>query len=395
MAVLAVVAKDEEQRLTLKLALEELGHLVAAAKDLSGAMEIVSRQRPRLMIVAQAPSETVAESALAELEREAPLLPVIVAMTERKAARALDLLKAGAYEVVAPPWTAEHMAATVSKALRFKGTAFEASRPIEKKIGVGAYAALGLLLVAMAAGWGALERHRRLARESEVPVPPSEFALPYAHPAGLAYDGKRYWISDWFSQTIHRHDPNTFAVLRTRYLPQEVPGALAYAGDALYAAAAPRGIVKHLLDDRLSVLSWSRDAAPQTVGLAYDGLYLWSVDTKTKKIHKRIPDEGLSVIESYPYPGGVPTALTFDGRALWSLDWTNRELLRHDSKNPNRVTMRLPLDAYRGGRWKPTGLAFDGSRFVSTAEELPRGEGLGRVFIHEIPPEHLRAILTP
>lgn len=395
MAVLAVVAKDEAKRVELKLALEELGHLVAAAKDLPGAMEVVSRQRPRLMIVAQEPSETVAESALAELEREAPLLPVIVAMTERKAARALELLKAGAYEVVAPPWTADHLSATVSKALRFKGTAFEASRPIEKKAGVGLYAVLGLLLVALAAGWGALERHRRFAQLAEAPVPPTEFALPYAHPGGLAYDGKRYWISDWFSQTIHRHDPSNFAVVRTRYLPQEVPGALAYAGDALYAAAAPRGIVKHLLDDRLTVLGRSTDAAPQTVGLAYDGLYLWSVDTKTKKIHKRIPDEGLSVIESYKYPGGIPTALTYDGRALWSVDWTNRELLRHDLKNPERVTMRIPLDAYRGARWKPTGLAFDGTRFVTVAEEQPRGEGPGRVFLHEVPPDHLRAILHP
>ena len=80
MAVIAVIARDEEKRTELKLALEELGHLVAAAKDLAGGMEVIARQRPRLLIVAQEPAESIAESALAELEREAPLLPVIVAI---------------------------------------------------------------------------------------------------------------------------------------------------------------------------------------------------------------------------------------------------------------------------------------------------------------------------
>ena len=395
MAVIAVVARDEDKRSELKLALEELGHLVAASKDLSGGLEVVSKQRPRLMLVAQEPGESVAESALAELEREAPLLPVVVALTERKATRAMDLLKAGAYEVVAPPWTADHLSATITKALRFKGTAFEASRPVEKKTGVWLYAALGALLVLGAGSWGALQRHRRLAREAMVPTPITEFELAYAHPGGLAFDGTDLWISDWFSQTIHRHDKKTLSVIRTRHLPQERPGALAFVGDSLYAAAAPRGIVRHMLDERLTVLAWTRDKLPQTVGLAYDGLYLWTCDTKTKKIHKRIPDEGLSVVDSFPYPGGNPAALAFDGKTIWSLDSVNRELLRHDLKNPKRITMRLPLDRYRSAEWKPTGLVFDGEKFYTTAEQRPKGEAPGRVFVHTIPPDHLRAILNP
>ncbi|PCI40005.1 MAG: hypothetical protein COB53_02170 [Elusimicrobia bacterium] len=396
MAVIAVVARDEEKRSELKLALEELGHLVAAAKDLSGAMEVVSKQRPRLMLVAQEPSETVAESALAELEREAPLLPVIVALTERKAARALELLKAGAYEVVAPPWTSDHLSATISKALRFKGTAFEASRPVEKKTGVWLYAALGTVLLMGTGSWIALQRHRRLAREAARPTPVTEFKLPYAHPAGLAYDGRYFWISDWFSQTIYRHDKKTLAVIKTRHLPLERPGALAFAGNVLYAASGPRKIVRHMLDTPLTVLSTTKDQKPQTVGMAYDGLYLWSIDTKSKKIHKRIPDEGLSVVQSFSYEdGGAPAALTFDGLTIWTLDSINSELLRHDLNNPERVTMRLPLNEYRGGEWRPTGLAFDGNKFYTTAEQRPRGESPGRLFVHSIPPDHLHSIHNP
>ena len=101
------------------------------------------------------------------------------------------------------------------------------------------------------------------------------------------------------------------------------------------------------------------------------------------------------MIKSFPYPGGKPVALAFDGKTIWSLDSINRELLRHDLSNPERVTMRLPLDQYRGSEWNPTGLAFDGKNFYTTAEQRPIGDTAGRVFVHSIPPDHLRAILKP
>ncbi len=87
--------------------------------------------------------------------------------------------------------------------------------------------------------------------------------------------------------------------------------------------------------------------------------------------------------------------MTFDGKTIWSLDAVNRDLLRHDLTNPERITMRIPLDRYRGGEWKPTGLAFDGEKFYTTAEQRSRGDEPGRVFVHTVPPDHLRAILNP
>ena len=42
-------------------------------------------------------------------------------------------MKAGAYEVVAPPWTADNLSACLAKALRFKGTAFESTSAPEER----------------------------------------------------------------------------------------------------------------------------------------------------------------------------------------------------------------------------------------------------------------------
>ncbi|MFH1725028.1 MAG: hypothetical protein ABII00_10460 [Elusimicrobiota bacterium] len=407
MAVVAVVAADEKSRSELRLAVEELGHRAASASDLKAGLELLRSERPRAMLVAQDPSETVAESALVELEREAPLMPVVVALTKRDAPRALELLKAGAFEVIAPPWTPENLTACLSKALRFKGTAFEVMRPPETSKGVWFYFLMTLVLFTIAVGYATIERRRRLVRIAEMEAPPTQWELPYAHPAGLAFDGEEFWITDWFSQTLYRHARGGLRVVRTRHLPSEVPGAVAFAGDALWVAGAPAGLAKHMLDDRLTILERIKDEAARTVGMAYDGLYLWTCDNKKGRLHKRILDEELSVVASYGYPGSRPAALAFDGRGLWSLDAGNRELLRHDLAEPERVTLRLPLPEYGSGDWSPTGLAFDGERFWTVAEPRPgpstgrhagnagKGAGAGRIFAHRVPEEVLRKILRP
>jgi hypothetical protein len=232
-----------------------------------------------------------------------------------------------------------------------------------------------------------VRRRQELARRAQE-APPTSWDLPYSHPAGLAFDGKELWVTDWFSQSVHRHAPADMRLLRTLNFPREIPGALAFAADALWVAAAPRSIVKHMLDAKLTVLGgWYADRAPQTVGMAYDGLYLWTCDSAKGRLYKRILDDELSIIASYEYRGGKPAALAFDGKDLWSLDAPNREVLRHDLKDPARVTLRVPLPEYRSGGWTPTGLAFDDGtgRFWTVAERRPKGEGAARIFVHRLP----------
>lgn len=396
MAVIALVAKDDKTRRELQILVEELGHRAAPAADIKGGVELLNSERPRLVLVAQDPADDLAESMIFELEREAPLLPVIVALTRRSAPRALELLKAGAHEVVSAPFSAESLRGSLSKALRWRGTWYEEPRPAapaETARAVGAWLLAGLLVIAAAGGGTAFFRQRKRAAEAALPIPARAWDLPYGHASGLAWDGKELWVSDWFSSTLYRHEPVGLRVVASLTLPREVPGAMTFAEDALFAASSPRTIVKHLLDDKLSVMSRYDDAAPQTVGIAYDGLYLWTCDAGKGRLHKRLPDSELTVAASFDYPGGRPVALAFDGRRLWSLDAGAKELLRHDLSDPRRVLLRLPLPEYEGGEWTPVGLIFDGRRFVSLAVRR-RGElSESRIFAHEIPPAILEAIL--
>ncbi|MBI3299415.1 MAG: hypothetical protein HYZ75_14705 [Elusimicrobia bacterium] len=398
MAVIALVAKDDKTRRELQLAVEELGHRAASACDLKGGLELLNTERPRVVLVAQDPADDIAESMLFELEREAPLLPVVVALTRRSAPRALELLKAGVHEVVSAPFGAESLRGSLSKALRWRGTWYEEPRsaaPAEKARTYGAWALAGLLLLGGAGGLTALYRHRRLAAEAARTAPVLAWDLPYGHAAGLAWDGKELWVSDWFSATIHRHEPVGLRLQSSVTLPREVPGAMAFAAGSLFVASAPRMVVKHLLDERLSVLTRSVDSVPQTVGMAFDGLYLWTCDAKKGRLHKRLPDAELTVAASFEYPGVRPAALTFDGRKLWSLDAGGRELLRHDLSDPRRILLRLPLREYDAGDWTPVGLAFDGRRFLSAAVRRRGGLSESRLFAHELAPEVLAGILKP
>ncbi|MCX5788782.1 MAG: hypothetical protein NTX64_09810 [Elusimicrobia bacterium] len=381
MATVAVLGEKERTRRDLTLAIEELGHRVAAASGIPDAMEMLAQVRPQLLVVACEPASRLAEHALGEVDRVQPLLPVIVALEKRSAVRAVDLMKAGAYEVIAPPWTAENLSACLAKALRFKGTVFESSpAPGERRRATVLWAGLAVFLAA--AGLWRATRPR-----PQAPPPPATRAweLPYSHPAGLCFAGGALWVSDWYAETVYRLDPKTVGVRRAVHLPKEMPGAVALTKDSLWTSSAG-SLVRHMIDERLTGLARVPDAAGPTIAMAYDGLYLWTIDSKTRRIHKRLLDDTLTVLDSYDYPGMEPAALAWDGKNLWSIDAGNKELVRHGLQHPGEVTLRVSLPEYADGQWRPVGLAYDGERFWTVAENRKNIAAPGRIFRHVLQP---------
>ncbi len=380
MAVVAVLGEREEARRDLTLAIAELGHRVESAGAVREAVDLLGSLRPQLLIVVCDPGSKLAEHALGEVDRVQPLLPVVIALERRSASRAVDLMRAGAYEVVAPPWTADNLAACLAKALRFRGTVFEAAPPPEQRKAAGLYGGVVLAFLIAAGGWRALRPHPKVAPP---PAPTTKvWELPYSHPSGLAYFNGELWVSDWFAQAVYRLDPKNAATRRAVHYPKESPAALTLTKDQLWVVAAQNQLVRHMLDDKLTALNRVVDRVGPTVGLAYDGLYLWTVDGKDKRIHKRLLDDQLTVLDSYEYPGSDPAALAFDGKDLWSLDAGHHELLRHAMDHPGRVTLRVAVPEYADGAWRPVGLAFDGERFWSVAENRRDSSVPGRIFRH-------------
>lgn len=376
MAVIGLICSDAEDRRRLSLIAGETGHQVHGAGRLHEAVEILQELRPKLMLVVDSRDHD-ASVVVREVLRAAPLMPVVVALKERDSSRAVSLMRAGAAEVVAPPWTRESVKACVSKSLRFQGTSLsltKAPRPRNGPI----FAAAALIFFAAAFGHKAVERAKRQKAEALAAAAVSHWDLPYSHPAAMTFADGRLWVADWFSQSVYVHDPATIAVRRVAHFPAEMPVALAVGGDMVWSATAGGAVVRRMKDAALTAVE--RVSAPRTIGLAYDGLYLWTVESGA--LRKRLVDPALSIVASFKYPGLRPAGLVWDGRALWSLDAGNRELLRHDLDRPDLVLERVPLPEYADGRYKPVAAGFDGTRFWTVGERLPAGAGPARLFRH-------------
>ncbi|HEX4048904.1 MAG TPA: hypothetical protein VH309_13755, partial [Elusimicrobiota bacterium] len=173
---------------------------------------------------------------------------------------------------------------------------------------------------------------------------------------------------------FYQESPVDPRVLAVRHLTDETPVAAAFAADAVWTVSADGTIVRRMRDARFTPLQRYPKAAPDCAGLAFDGLYLWTLDAHSRTLSKRLLDADLTTVSRYRVPGLKPAALVWDGSALWTLDAGDRVLRRHDLSNPALVVAVLPLPEYADGAYVPDGLAWDGARFWTVAE---RRDGKG------------------
>jgi len=380
MASLGLLADDELDCRRLVLLAGEAGHTVMPAGRIAEAVEVLREHRPKAMLVVDGPRQDAA-AAVREILRVAPLMPIVVALRRRDAGRAVALMRLGAAEVVSSPWSREALEPCLSKALRYQGTAFSVVYAPPRPA-LPYYLLAVLVFFGAAFGYLALQRLQRLGREALEQK--AYWDMPYKHPAGLAYDDKSrsLWSADWFTQSLYEHSPADLAIKRIVHFTAQMPVSVAFAMDAVWSVAAKGTIVRHMRDAVLTPVETYKDAAPHTVGIAYDGLYLWTCDPARRLVYKRLTDAALTVVASYRYPGAEPAALVFDGKSLWSLDAGNKELIRHNLERPDQTMGRIALPEYRDGEYKPRGLAWDGTRFWTVAEKLPKDSGPARVFQH-------------
>lgn len=378
MAIIGLLCSDEADRRRLSLIAGESGHLIHGAARLQDAVELLRERRPRLMLVVDSPGHDAAV-VVREMLRAAPLMPVVVALTDRDATRAVALMRTGAAEVVPPPWTRESLQACLSKSLRFQGTSIALTRRPRSRALPLYFAAVALFL-GSAFGYHAHQRSQQLAALASQGER-RRWDLPYRHPSSMAFEGGKLWVSDWFSQSVYVHDARTIGVARVIHFPDETPMAFTVAADSAWTADAAGMIVRRIKDAKLTAVG--RAPAPRTLGLAFDGLYLWQLEGGEKPvIRKRLPDASLTVMGAFKYPGVKPAALCWDGRELWSLDAGNRELVRHNLERPDEAVERVSLPEYKDGLYRPVALGFDGERFWTIGERQPKDSGPARLFKH-------------
>lgn len=378
MPTIGLLCGDEADRQALTLLAGEAGYLVCAASRVQEAVEVLRERRPKAMLVVESAEGEDAEAAVRDVLRVSPLLPVVVALKRRDAARAVALMRAGAAEVIAPPWTRENVRACLSKTLRFQGTAFSVVKATRSR---SPHFYFFAVLVFFAAALGTLSVRRAARSKAEAEERVYSWDLPYKHPSALAFDGRSLWVADWFTQSLYRHSPSEGLGLEgVVHFPADTPVALAFTPEAAWTVSASGQIVRRQRDAQLTPLQ--RYSAPGTTSLAYDGLYLWTYDARSKRLIKRLLDSELSEAGVYRYPGAQCAALTFDGKTLWSLDAVHRELIRHNLERPDEALERVPLPEYSAGGYRPVGLSYDGQRFWTVAEKLPSDSGPARIFQH-------------
>ncbi len=380
-ASIGVLGRDAQARKELALLAGECGHAVFELASVQDAAQAVARENLKaLLVLDAAEKEGSLEIELRELCSRLPLLPVIAAPVSRDASRAVSLMRLGASEVLPWPWGRENLSAALSAALRFQVPAALSILPPPRRRSPALYAGLAVLAAAAAFSLWTVQARRERARAEAARHRVSRWDLPYSHPSSISFDGKDLWISDWFSRTLYAHDPESLRILRSATLTSETPVALAFGSGMLWTAGAGGEITSRMRNAGLSKLVRYPAKAFETAGMAYDGLYLWTLGPK--KFFKRILDSDLTVVQAYQYPGTRPAGLAFDGKSLWTIDAGKGLLLRHDLEKPERIVAVLALPQYKDGRFKPVGLAWDGAGFWSVAE--PALGGPARIFKHEI-----------
>ncbi len=380
MAAIGLLAKEAADRELLGLMLGELGHRVEGAGRLEEALEFARERKTRAFLLVDGGGAD-AESLTREMIRAFPLLPVVVALKVRDASRAVALMRVGAAEVVSPPWTPEDLKASVSKGLRFQGTVLTVASaapltrsPIWYALSVGLF---------LAAGLGVASLKRVESNRAAAAMRVDRWELPVRHPAGLAFDGKALWLVEWFTQSFYALSTENTAVQLVRHLTAETPVAAAFTAEAMWTVSADGTVIRRMREEKMTPLTRYPRAAPNSAGIAFDGLYLWSLDARAKVLRKHLVDRELSVLATYKWRGAKAAGLLFDGKTLWSLDAADRRLLRHGRDRPDEIIGSVPLPEYARGDFIPAGAAWDGSRFWTVGEPT-NGKGPARLVRHNV-----------
>ena len=158
-----------------------------------------------------------------------------------------------------------------------------------------------------------------------------DYKLPYSNPVDMAWSDGKLYVADWMTQSIYVHDTRRkdLPIVKTYFLPDTHLSGIALCADALYTSDSwSKKIIRHHLDDTLSVSGTYPSPGPAPSSLFCDGKYLWSVDAQSGKIYQQRLDERLTVMAEYKSPGKSPVGFFKDEKYAWSSDSQTRRLYR-------------------------------------------------------------------
>jgi len=147
------------------------------------------------------------------------------------------------------------------------------------------------------------------------------FPTPGTWPAGLAWDGQYFWVSDIDDAMIYRLD-TTGSIVRSFAPPPGSNGSgdLEWVDGHLWFVSESDNILYEL--DTLTgtpLHSFLLPTGAQAWGLTWDGQYFWHSQYVNARIFKLDPANG-QVLFSFPSPASLVLGIAWDGCYLWGVD---------------------------------------------------------------------------
>lgn len=147
----------------------------------------------------------------------------------------------------------------------------------------------------------------------------NEIQLPFNHPTGVAWDGRRLWVADRKTDKFYEVNIKDGSISQSMESPGYFPSGLVWDGKLLWSTdPADRKIYATDVETGLTVKTLD-SPTPSPMGIGWDGNFLWICDNRADKILKIDPGDGTTII-SFPSPAKDPRGITFGGGYLWCSD---------------------------------------------------------------------------
>jgi len=327
--------------LALSDVLEDKGYVVTTAEDGETALEIIKKDSPDLVLLDMRLPGMDGIQVLEKINEIKPHLQVIMVTGYGNTDSAVEAMKLGAFDYVSKPFDNEHLVEVVEKAFTVNGLLKErrgVRRDIKERLGTSKRRSGSLrrtksklpqflitVIIIISLAFAGFYLKKTIFWESR------SFIVPYSNVSAFTWDGDHLWISDWFTQTVYKHNVGeNMAMTKIVSLSDIRPRGLAWADNYLYSCDPwAKKIYKHNLDDSLSIKASYPAPGNNPSGLFYDGENLWSCDADADRIYKHEPDMEMSAIADYPSPGTHPIGLYYDGTYFWSADAETRRIYKH------------------------------------------------------------------
>lgn len=366
MARILIVDDEPDMRLAVRNVLRLRGHEVLEAGDGPSALKTLSEENVDLMLLDIRLPGMDGIEVLEKAKKIKSSLPVVMITGYGHIRSAVDVMKLGASEYLQKPFENVQLVEMVGRFTGFKPAAAEPEP--EKRAPAAVFFPLPVIAKAAALFIGlALSVFAYFAFSDRYVSYFKAYPAASADISTLLWSGEDLWAGDWLSQSVYRYRKTKagLALEKTYALKNVHISGFAVAGDRLYIADSWKKVIEERrLDDNLTLVK-SFPFPGGITGLFYDGENLWSCDAEgSVLLHKTDPE--LSAISYFKFPNR-PDQIYKAKDAFWSAVSSTGRIYRHKLDDKLSVeeiySLKLPSgsQALSAFTWKDSRLWLTGA----------------------------------